>query len=87
MRDKRQLIDSIFERLFLKIDKGYFSLSAFALDRASDIKMKMQKGDIFNLQSGKEVMFYYLKNEDSNSVRFTLFDRSMRTVEFDSEYI
>jgi hypothetical protein len=32
-------------------------------------------------------MFYFIKNEDNKTVKFTIFDKSMRSIEFDSEYI
>lgn len=32
-------------------------------------------------------MFYFAKNEDEGTVNFTLFDKSMRSIEFDSQYI
>jgi hypothetical protein len=35
------------------VDRGYFNISSFGLDKAAEIKVKMEKGDIFNLEEGK----------------------------------
>lgn len=32
-------------------------------------------------------MLYYLKDDENGTVKFTVFDKSMRTIEFDSEFI
>ena len=47
----------------------------------------MQVSDILNLDEGREVMFYYLKDAENGTVKFTVFDKSMRTIEFDSDFI
>lgn len=43
------MIDSIYERLFLKVHKGYYKICVFAIERANEIKVKMQVSDILNL--------------------------------------
>ena len=55
-------------------------MSAFALEKAKEMNIKMKKSDIFNDEYGNEIMFYFTKVESDKSVNFIIFDNALRSI-------
>lgn len=66
------------------VGESFYDIHVFGLRKATEIRVQMKKNDIFRLDEGSDVMFYYMTNQSNSSVKFTMFDKSMRTIEFDS---
>jgi hypothetical protein len=62
-------------------------LALFGIERAKELKFKyFNKESIFDLEEGCDVMFYYTKG-NQKMINFTLIDRTMRIVEFNTSFI
>jgi hypothetical protein len=69
--------------LFHKVEKKYFNLAVFGVDKAKELKRKLKWDNIFNVKEGSDVMFYYMfynntmgiKGSPGKHVKFTIFDK------------
>jgi hypothetical protein len=86
-KEKRPLFEEIFGRLFSKVPNKFHKLAVFGIEKGKELKLKgLNKSNIFDLEEGSEVMFYYGKGKQK-IVNFTLADRGLRFLEFNTTFI
>jgi hypothetical protein len=65
------------------VDKKYFKLAVFGIEKAKEVNIKLHWSNIFNVEEGHEVMFYYtfynntmgIKGSPGKHVKFLIFDK------------
>jgi hypothetical protein len=70
----------------LKVDKKYYNLAVFLLQKAREKKINISKNSIFRLEEGHDIMFYYMIGKN-NRINFAVYDCFMRSVEIDNSMI
>jgi tyrosyl-tRNA synthetase len=68
------------------VDKKYYNLVVFLLQKAKENKINISEKSIFRLEEGHDVMFYYMIDKDNN-INFTVYDYFMSSIEIDSNTI
>jgi tyrosyl-tRNA synthetase len=68
------------------VDKKYYNLVVFLLQKAKENKINISEKSIFRLEEGHDVMLYYMIDKDNN-INFTVYDYFMSSIEIDSNTI